>query len=92
VNSPRVASVETLDTGTVLEELDEIMHGDKLVIRCPPFAASQSAPATRSLPICMYIHVCVCVCVYIMHYIHYVCVCLCVYNALYVCVCVFVCI
>ena len=57
VNSPRVASVETLDTGTVLEELDEIMHGDKLVIRCPPFAALQSAPATRSLPTCMYMYV-----------------------------------
>ena len=40
VNSTRVSSVETLDTGTVLEELDEIMHGDKLVIRCQvPIAA-----------------------------------------------------
>ena len=36
VNASRSAilKVETLDTGTVLEELDEIMHGDKLVIRC----------------------------------------------------------
>lgn len=36
VNTSRSAilKVETLDTGTVLEELDEIMHGDKLVIRC----------------------------------------------------------
>ena len=36
VNASRVASVETLDTGSVLEELNEIMHGDKLVIRCAP--------------------------------------------------------
>lgn len=39
VNSARISSVETLDTGTVLEELDEIMHGDKLVIRCQGSAA-----------------------------------------------------
>ena len=50
VNSTRVASVETLDTGTVLEELDEIMHGDKLVIRCPapPNAGAHGALAVRS--------------------------------------------
>ena len=44
VNSQRVTSVETLDNGTVLEELDEIMHGDKLVIRCPAPANGPMAP------------------------------------------------
>ena len=49
VNSIRVKSVETLDTGTVLEDLDEIMHGDKLVIRCADAASGDSAlaPASR---------------------------------------------
>ena len=32
-NVNRIISVETLDGGTILEELDEIMAGDKLVIR-----------------------------------------------------------
>jgi hypothetical protein len=36
-------------TGTVLEELDEIMHGDKLVIRCSAAASvnAQTVLASR---------------------------------------------
>ena len=44
VNASRVASVETLDTGSVLEELNEIMHGDKLVIRCSPPPTGSTSP------------------------------------------------
>jgi hypothetical protein len=103
VNSARVASVETLDTGTVLEELDEIMHGDKLVIRCPPFAASLSAHGTRSLPDCMY--VCMYVFIYLSMYLsvyvrihtnihtyihtHIHTYITCMYVSVYVCMCAF---
>ena len=34
MNTARITRVETLESGTVLEELNEVMHGDKLVIRC----------------------------------------------------------
>ena len=52
-----IASVETLDTGTVLEELDEIMHGDKLVIRCSGSSDSPAHPPSSIRSVGRHCHI-----------------------------------